>query len=154
MNFNNSMTSRGNHDRSTKKAPFGIATIPSFLELNLSSEAKGIEWAEEAGIIPKVEDAKCFTCGSGCRLKDPNGSHRGLKCNNKKCKHKSNARFKGTFFEGAKVTINQVINIMIMVLTKSTHAQIMQVTGAANQTVTDYMRWTHQLLRENVKEHL
>ena len=65
---------KGEYDRSTKKQPVGIHTIPPFTELLktcLKDEESAIDWCEENGIIPPIAEAKCPHCNSGCRVKNP-----------------------------------------------------------------------------------
>ncbi len=107
---------RGKYDRTKKKHPTGLASIPSFDELNWDSEQAAIDWLEEQEIIKRVVDKRCKSCGRNCRRKDKKRQPRQLKCNNKKCKRSNFSRLCGTFFEGARIPIHKVLKIMVMTL--------------------------------------
>ena len=120
-----------------KKRAKKVHSIPSFMDIVslIPCEEKAIEFLTSKGIFTPPKDVICSHCGyQGFRAKGKK-TPKSLKCNRcNKCK----SLMKGTFFEGSKAPLQQILYMAVFWLSLSSASTVITQLRCSSATVTEF----------------
>jgi len=138
---------------SARKRSRTLPSIPSFMDIccMIPSEEKAIAFLTAEGVFPHdIKEITCSHCGyKGFRYKDKK-SLKGLKCN--RC-NKSSSLMKGTFFDGTKTPLHQVLYIALFWLSLSPASTAITQLGCSSVTITQFSEKFRLLARRYLDWH-
>jgi len=120
--------------------------IPSIYEISSTpfDESKCRDFLFEKGILHK--EMKC----SKCRNKMAQEGEF-WRCKKSQCRQKRSI-YHGSFFADFKLKPNQVLLVVYLWLARSSHKEIMQITGHSDKTITDYLNIFRDFVSDYVSE--
>jgi ISXO2-like transposase domain len=125
-----------------------MCTIPTTSELAhiLFDEEAALLFLELHQIIPV--ETKCERCGSSVFVNRHRGSFR---CTKKNCRHEV-GRFRWTFFDKSKLSLDKVLYLGYEWLKGASHKKLCCDTGLAKSTVTAYIMYFRELVANMLDE--
>jgi len=133
------------------KRPKRNKSIPSFMDVccKIPSEEKAIEFLTLEGIFTHPKDMTCSHCGyKGFRARGKK-TLKSIKCN--RCS-KGSSLMKGTFFEGMKAPLQQVIYMAVFWLSFSPAATVIAQLRCSSATVTDISNKFRRLIKRYLED--
>jgi len=137
----------------SRKRPKTIQSIPSFLDIccQIPSEDKAIEFLMSKGIFANPKHITCSHCGYvGFRAKGRK-TPKSIKCN--RCS-KSASLMKGTFFEGIKTPLQQILYMALFWLKLSPARTIITQLRCSSATVSNVSEKFRKLVSLHMEEEL
>lgn len=121
---------------SPRKRPKRLQSIPSFMDIVqlIPTEERAIEFLSLNGVFPRPKDVVCTHCGyEGFRLKGKK-TPKSIKCN--RCS-KGSSLMRGTFFDGTRAPLQQVLYMAVFWLSLSPASTAVAQLRCSSATVTE-----------------
>jgi len=141
-----------NNSPSKKRQRQQLPSIPSFMDICclIPSEEKAIEFLINERIFLHPIDTACTHCGyKGFRAKSKS-TPKSIKCN--RC-NRGRSLMKGTFFEGTRAPLHQILYMALFWLSLSPASMVIDQLRCSSATVTEFSNKFRHLIQRYLEHH-